>query len=184
MKKIITILIIAVISSAVVAGEQKLNKQIAVLESKVFALETENKKLKKELEKKNKAITSLAMRLAGQPAKTTGRTRTARSRYSSSSRYNPAQAAKAAAEKQKKERARQLAIIKKKIIYFKAQKKDLQKKYNAEEKKLKDARYLIRREEREKTIKLVQKKQKRIKNEIEQFESGIKSLEAQAFNYQ
>ncbi|MDD5698277.1 MAG: hypothetical protein PHH77_06635 [Victivallaceae bacterium] len=40
--------------------EQELNRQIAILESKVFALETENKKLKEEIEKKDKALAAYA----------------------------------------------------------------------------------------------------------------------------
>lgn len=42
----------------------KLNRKIALLESKLFCLEKENKELKDELKKKNKAINVLALRLA------------------------------------------------------------------------------------------------------------------------
>ena len=98
--------------------EQQLNKQIAVLESKVFALKNENKKLKAELQRKDKAISALAMRIAGQPAKI----KSSGNRTASTRGYNPVEAqrkaSQLAAEQQKKQRARQLAIIDQKIKYY------------------------------------------------------------------
>ncbi|MFA7185123.1 MAG: hypothetical protein WC082_09530 [Victivallales bacterium] len=55
MKAMLIAVIFAVVCGGVSAEtkEQQLNKQIAILESKIFALETKNKNLKAELEKKN-----------------------------------------------------------------------------------------------------------------------------------
>ncbi|MDD5697925.1 MAG: hypothetical protein PHH77_04845 [Victivallaceae bacterium] len=124
MKTLVTMLIavIGIGLYAEQAKEQQLNKQIAILESKIFALETENKKLKTELDKKDKAINALAIRLATRPAVN----------KSNSGKYDYAEAQRKAAELQKKQQCEQqeqsrknnLKIIQEKIKLYQFRKEE------------------------------------------------------------
>ena len=186
MKQLIAVLI-AVVCIGVNAGqtkEQKLNKQIAVLESKNFALKNENKKLKIELQKKNKAIQALAMRIAGQPVKSKATT--------SSRKYNQAEAqrkaAKLAAEQQKKlreqERIKNLKVVQEKIKYYQSLKKQSEEKIAAEYKKIKDAKYqLMSRGKRVKIIKEAKEKIKEIEREMTSVDWNISQFKQKELSY-
>ena len=170
--KAIIISLIAVVCIGVNAGqtkEQKLNKQIAILESKNFALKNENKKLKAELQKKDKAINALAMRIAGQPVKSKATT--------SSNRYDPYEAqhkaAKLAAEQKKKQRARQLAIIDQKIKYYEKQKQNLEKEYKIALQKARSAKYTMGKRKRDEAIREANENKENIKNKMSNIDGNI-----------
>ncbi len=152
------------------------NKQIAILESKVFTLENENKKLKTEVSKKDKVISALAMRLAGQPVKANTRSRT----NNNSRGYNVAEArrkaSQLAAEQQKKQRTRQLSIIVKKIKYYEKQKSDINRQYAEASKKIKDAKYIMGKSRRKEATREALESQNKIKSKISNIDYNIDAL--------
>lgn len=159
------------------------DRQIAILESKNFALENENKKLKAELEKKDKVINALAMKIAGQSAKGNSRN----SVNNSSRGYDPAEAQRKAValqkEQQRQQRARQLAIISRKIKYYEKQKSELEKEYAAAAKKVQDAKYTIGKSRREDATIEAKEEQSRIKSKMSSIDYSIESLKRDRLNY-
>lgn len=80
MKKLTVVFLIAVFCVSLYGAiveqtkEQQLTIEIGILKSKIFFLEQANKKLKKDVEGKDKAIIALALRLASKPLNTTPKT--------------------------------------------------------------------------------------------------------------
>ena len=183
---IISLIVIACIGVHGADNKQtkpQLNRQIAILESKNFALENENKKLKAELEKKDKVINALAMKIAGQPAKGNSRN----SVNNNSRGYDPAEAQRKAIALQKQQRkeqkARQLSIIDQKIKHYEKQKKELEKEYAAASKKVHDAEYILGRSKRKKATQEAEEDQKNIKSKMSNVDYNIDSLKRQRLNY-
>ena len=167
--KHVLIISLCLLSIAGFADTQE--QKLAALKTQLATLQQENQKLKAQLEQKDRLIKVLTDSISNRnrvaPSSRSGRVYSSRSgNTSASTAENP-----------------RLAMIKKRIASLEKKKAALEKDYRLEGKKLKDAGYIIRRDERKEAIKRIEDNQKRIRNEISDIEDNITGLLQQSASY-
>lgn len=168
--------------------KKELNKQLAILESKVFALENENKKLKKEIDNKDKALKNLAILLSKAKTSTTPTT-------INQNRRDSLKEARAKAELREKVRSkatkdRHNALIYKRIKYEQdsieknnIRKKQLEKEYSQASKAIKDANNIIGRDRRKEALSKAYENKRKIYSDISGIDTANKQHEEKIAKY-